>query len=153
MVVMVLRGVLVVAGVAAGVVGLVELLDSGWVDQAHLLVWLAVGVVAHDVLLSGLAIMTGVLVVRLLPAHARAPAVIGLVVVATVTAAVLPTLTVTWTEPTNASLLDRPYGRNWLGFVGLVVVAVGAGSWWGHRRSRTNGLAAERSGRGRHPRG
>lgn len=149
----VLRGLLVVAGLAAGVVGLVELLDAGWADLAHVLVWLVIGVVIHDVLLSGLAILTGVLVVRLLPAQARAPAVIGLVVVATVTMAVLPTVTVTWTEPTNASLLDRPYGRNWLGFVGLVVVAVGAGSWWGHRRARTNGLAAERSGRGRHPRG
>lgn len=154
---MVLRSVLLVVGVVAGVVGLVDLLGDGWGDVWRVVVWLAVGVVTHDAALSGLTILLGLLVVRLLPSSARAPTIIGLVVLGSVTLAVLPTLTVTWTGQSNPTLLDRPYVRNWLGFVGVVTGGVIAGSWWAHRHRPAgrgaHGSTAERRNGGRHPRG
>ncbi|WP_338752023.1 hypothetical protein [Janibacter alittae] len=152
---MVLRGVLVVTGVVVALVGLVDLIDEGWGDVGHTVVWLVAGVVTHDALLSGAVILLGWGVVRTLPSYARAPTVVGLVVLATVTVAVLPTVTVTWTDPSNVSLLDRNYARNWFGFVVVVLVGVLAGSAWArlrspHRRADSAGSGGGRGGR--HPR-
>lgn len=159
---MALRGVLLLAGLVLGVVGLVNLLGEGWRDVGHVLGWFAVGVLAHDALLSGLAILLGLLVVRFLPSAARAPTVVGLVVVATVTLAVLPTLVMGSVETANSSLLDRPYTWNWLGFVAVVALGVLGASWWmchgavGRHDAvgrHGEGTDAERGPDGQHPRG
>jgi len=121
---MVLRGVLLTVGVVLAAVGLVDLLDDGWADLGHTVVWLGAGVVAHDAVLSIAVIVVGAVVVTRLPSYARAPVIVGLVVLGSVTLAVAPTLLGVGAVPDNPSLLDRPYGSGWVVFAGTVLLAV-----------------------------
>lgn len=131
---MIARGLLVAFGVGLGLVGLFDLLGDGWSDVGDTLVWLIVGVVVHDALLSGVVLLAGAGVGWLLPRGAVAPVVVGLMVLATVTLAVLPTLLQVGAERYNTSLLDRPYAANWVAFAVLVTLAVIVGGVVRRRR-------------------
>ncbi len=125
------RVLLGVSGLALMLVGAVELARRAASDLPGLVsavLWLAGGVVAHDFVLAPLVVLAGLLGARLLPAPARAPAAVGLVLLGTVTLAVLPNLTRFGAKPDNPSLLDLPYGPLWCGFAGLVLAGVVAAS-------------------------
>lgn len=93
-----------------------DVLDAG--------LWLAGGVVAHDLVWAPLVLLAGLLATRVVPASARAPVVAGLVVLGTVTVVALPVLGRFGARADNPTLLDRPYVSGWLLLVGITAVAV-----------------------------
>lgn len=137
-----MRVALGAVGVVVQVVGLVLLLDQGFGDVVHAVVWLGAGVVAHDAVLAPLAALAVVAGARVLPPWARVPVTVGVVVLATVTIAVSPTLLRLGATPADPTLLDRPYGTSWLAFAGLV--ALGAAVAAAVNRGRQRPAAAVR---------
>jgi hypothetical protein len=115
------RALLLVSGLALGLVGALELLAEGWRDVVAAGVWLAGGVVLHDFVLSPLVVLLGVAVVALLPWWAKAPAAAAGVVLGTVTLMAVPVLGGFGARADNPTLLDRPYVAGWLVFAGLVL--------------------------------
>jgi hypothetical protein len=112
-------------------------------DRGQLLevtLWLAGGVLAHDVLLSGILLALGLLGTRLLSPAWRAPATVALVVWGGVGVAAVPVLGRFGARADNPTLLDRPYLASWaaLTVVAVVVVVVA-----GLVRSRHAGAAQE----------
>jgi hypothetical protein len=85
--------------------------------------WLGAGVVAHDVLVAGVALGVGALV-GLLPTASRAPAAVGLVVLGTLGLTAVPVLGRFGEVAGNDTHLDRPYVTAWLVLVTVGVVAV-----------------------------
>ena len=85
--------------------------------------WLVAGVVAHDVVLSGLLIVGG-LALALLPARSQAPAAVALVVVGSLSLVAIPVLGGFGEISDNPTHLDRPYVAAWLSVVGVAVVTV-----------------------------
>jgi hypothetical protein len=122
----VLRMAVGAAGVAMVVVGLVFLADDGLGDLADVVVWLAGGVVLHDGVLAPLVVVVGVLVVLRLRPVVRRPAIVGLVVLGSVTLGAVPVLGRFGAKPDDPGLLDRPYALLWLVLAGLVAVGVAA---------------------------
>ena len=61
---------------------------------------------------------------RLVPTGFRAPAVVGLVVLGTVTVVAIPVLGGMGERPDNPSLLNRNYTVGWLVLAALVLLAV-----------------------------
>ncbi|MCW2843772.1 MAG: hypothetical protein JWN22_1688 [Nocardioides sp.] len=141
-------------GVLAGAYGawlLLSRLDPTQLTSAAL--WLAGGVVLHDFVLTPL-VLVGVLVVgRVLPRHAHAPAVVGLVVLGAVTLLAIPVLGRFGARPDNPTLLDRSYGAGWLVLAGLTVVAVVVASLVVRSRHRVPAPTTEGSPRGPRPGG
>lgn len=119
------RLVLGVCGVALLVHGTTLLLsrqDPGqWFEVG---VWLSVGVLAHDVVLSALVIGACFLGSRWLPRPWRAPAVVALVVWGALTVVAVPVLVRAGARADNPTLLDRPYARTWWAISVIVVLLV-----------------------------
>ncbi len=128
----VLRIVLGAGGVVLVLVGLWHLLLRGRLDAPDLVsaaLWLAGGVVVHDAVLAPLVVLLGVGLLPRLPAHVRAPAVAGLVVLGSVTLLAIPVLGRFGAKPDDPGLLPRPYLLWWLVLVVLVVAAVAVASF------------------------
>jgi hypothetical protein len=123
-----------------GALGVVLGAYGGWLvlsrghDLLDLVLWLAGGVVLHDGVLAVLVLVVGTVAVRLLPAPAKAPAVVGAVVLGSVTLLAVPVLGRFGARSDNESLLDRDYTVGWLVLAGLVLVGVVVASLVGSRR-------------------
>lgn len=112
-------------GVALGVYGAFLLLTRASTDGlVSAGVWLAGGVLLHDVALSAVVLLGGLAVTRVLPAPVRPPAVVALVVVGTLTVVAFPVLGRFGAREDNPTLLDRPYLGSWLVLLAIAVVAV-----------------------------
>ena len=119
-----LRLLLGATGVVLIVVGVVFLSGDRFGDLVGVGAWLAGGVVAHDAVIAPLVIVVGALGVPRLPPAFRAPAVVGLVVLMTVTLMAVPVIGRFAAKADDHGLLNRPYVALWLVFAALVVVAV-----------------------------
>jgi hypothetical protein len=93
-------------------------------DLVDAALWLAGGVLVHDLVLAPVVVLVGLLLSRRLPALVQRPVAVGLVVVGTVTLALVPTLGRFGAKPDDPYLLDRDYLAWWVGLVGLAVVLV-----------------------------
>ncbi len=127
----------------AGAAGLVMIGVGVWsmreldTDQlVSMLVWLAGGVVGHDLLLAPLTLGVLLLGARLLPVRARPAAVVGLIVWGAVTIATANVLLGVGGRPDNPTLLNRPYLGWWLVLTVVWWAAVAAVAWWSVRRGR-----------------
>ena len=131
-----LRLLLGATGVVLIVVGVVFLSADSFGDLVGVGAWLAGGVVAHDAVIAPLVIVVGALGVPLLPSAFRAPVVVGLVVLMTVTLMAVPVIGRFGAKADDHGLLNRPYVALWLVFAALVVVAVLIASWVRRRSPR-----------------
>ena len=126
--------------VAIGALGVLAGLYGGWLvlsrghDLLNLGLWLAAGVVLHDGVLALVVLAIGTVAVRLLPRPAKAPAVVGFVVLGSVTLLAVPVLGRFGARSDNPTLLDRDYTVGWLVLAGLVLVGVVTASLVGSRR-------------------
>ena len=126
--------------VTIGALGVLVGMYGGWLvlsrghDLLNLVLWLAGGVVLHDGVLALVVLAVGTVAVRMLPRSARAPAVVGFVVLGSVTLLAVPVLGRFGARSDNPTLLDRDYTVGWLVLAGLVVVAVVTASLVGSRR-------------------
>ena len=126
--------------VAIGALGVLAGLYGGWLvlsrghDLLNLGLWLAAGVVLHDGVLALVVLAVGTVAVRLLPGPAKAPAVVGFVVLGSVTLLAVPVLGRFGARSDNPTLLDRDYTVGWLVLAGLVLVAIVAASLVGSKR-------------------
>jgi hypothetical protein len=117
-----------------GALGLLAGLYGGWLvlsrghDLLNLLEWLVVGVVLHDGVLAVAVLALGAVALKVLPPAARAPAVVGFVVLGSATLFAVPVLGRFGARADNPSLLDRNYWAGWLVLAGLTVTAVVAAS-------------------------
>lgn len=111
----------VLAGAYGGYLLLTRQDAAGHVATAA---WLATGVVLHDLVLAPLFLALTALGARVLPRPARAPAVVGLVVLGAATLLAVPVLGRFGAKPDNPTLLDRAYGPGWAVLAGLTVLAV-----------------------------
>jgi hypothetical protein len=119
------RGAIGAVGVVVGAFGAWLLLSRQDVDQLrNAAVWLVAGVVLHDVVLAAVTLLLGALVLRLLPQPAKAPAVVGFVVLGSVTLLAVPVLGRFGARPDNDTLLDRGYTVGWLVLAALTLLAV-----------------------------
>lgn len=126
-----------------GAVGLVMIGVGVWsmrgfdADQlVSMLVWLAGGVVGHDLVLAPLTLAVLLLGTRLLPTGARPAAVVGLIVWGGVTVATANVLLGVGGRPDNPTLLNRPYVGWWLVLTVAWWSAVATVAWWAVRRER-----------------
>jgi len=136
------RALLAAIGVLVAGYGALLLADDGLGDLIATALWLAGGVLVHDLVLAPLTLLVGALAVRVLPSVARAPAAVGAVVLGSVTLLAVPVLGRFGARADNPTLLDRPYGTGWLVLAGLVLLGVALGT---ARRAR----AGRGAGRGR----
>jgi len=127
------RAVLGTFGVLAAAYGVWLWLSRGH-DRWDVVLWLAGGVVLHDAVLSAVVIVLGLLLVRVLPKAAQAPAAVGCVVLGSVTLLAVPVLGGFGARADNATLLDRNYSAGWLVLAGITIVAVIAASLVRSRR-------------------
>jgi hypothetical protein len=117
-------GALGVAVTAYGAWLLVSRTDNRQLVDAG--VWLAAGVVLHDFVLTVVVLVVAALSLRLLPDPARAPALVGMFLLGSLTLVAFPMLGRFGAREDNPTLLDRPYVASWLVLVGVTVLAVGA---------------------------
>jgi hypothetical protein len=122
-----------VVGVLGGAYGAWLALSRGH-DLFDLVVWLVAGVLLHDGVLAVALLVLGAVALRILPRAAKAPAVVGFVVLGSVTLLAVPVLGRFGARSDNPSLLDRNYTVGWLALAGLVLVCVVAASLVGSRR-------------------
>jgi hypothetical protein len=115
------RGSLLVLGLVLCGVGAAELVSQAGHDVLAALVWLAGGVLLHDLVLAPLVVVLGVLAAAALPWWARSPAAAATVVLGSVTLMAVPVLGRFGARPDNPTLLDRPYLAGWLLFAGLLL--------------------------------
>lgn len=108
--------------------------DGGQVVEAG--TWLVTGVVAHDGLVAGLALLGGV-VVTALPRIVRAPVAIALVVLGTLSLVALPVLGGWGSDPGNSTHLDRSYVTAWVVLTTVTATGVLVVSLVGARRARS----------------
>lgn len=130
------RGLLMALGVAAGAVGVLELLARGTHNLLAAAGWLVGGVVLHDFVLSPLVIALLVVGVTALPSWARPAAAAATVVLGSITLMAVPVLGRFGARPDNATLLDRHYVVGWLVFAGLVL---GCACGWAFVQRRGEG--------------
>jgi hypothetical protein len=136
-------------GVVVGAFGVWLLLSRQDVDQLiDAAVWLAAGVILHDGVLAIATLVIGALVLRLMPRAARAPAVVGFVVLGSVTLLAVPVLGRFGARPDNATLLDRDYVVGWVALAAVILVTVVVTSVL---RSRAGGARGPRPGGRRRP--
>jgi hypothetical protein len=126
--------------VTIGGLGVLVAMYGGWLvlsrghDLLNLVLWLAGGVVLHDGVLALAVLAVGTVAARMLPRSARGPAVVGFVVLGSVTLLAVPVLGRFGARPDNPTLLDRDYTVGWLVLAGLVLVGVVTASLVGSRR-------------------
>jgi hypothetical protein len=95
-------------------------------DPAQLVnaaIWLASGVVLHDLVLAPVVLGLVAAGTRLAPAAARVPAAGALVVLGAVTLLAIPVLGRFGARPDNPTLLDRDYTAGWFALAGVVLLA------------------------------
>lgn len=130
-----MRRLLVALGSVIGVYGAWLLLSRQDLDQlTNAGVWLVSGVVLHDLVLAPLVLLVLVVATRVPGEAVRAPFVVGLVVLGSVTLVAVPMLGRFGERSDNPTLLDRHYGVGWLVLAGLVIVAVGVATLVRSRR-------------------
>ena len=117
---------------AYGVVLTLTRLEPG--QLLELGVWLAAGVLVHDVLVAGTVLLAASVGGRVLPAASRAPAALALVVWGSVTVMAVPVLGRFGARPDNPTLLDRPYLPAWAAATVLTVLVVSVGGLVAARR-------------------
>jgi len=102
-----------------------EIEKTDW-NTEDVALWLAGGVLVHDVLLGSVVIVVSLLATRLLPAVARPAAGAGLVVLGSLTLLAVPFLGGFGREnaPDNPTLLDRDYTAGYLVLVATVIIVV-----------------------------
>jgi ABC-type branched-subunit amino acid transport system permease subunit len=124
-------------GVALGAYGAWLALTRQDADQlVEIAVWLAAGVVLHDLVIASV-VLAGVAVGRrLLPRPWQAPATLALVVWGGVTLMAIPVLGRFGARSDNPTLLDRPYLGTWVFLTVLTVVVVAVTGWVRTRRGR-----------------
>ena len=132
------RGLLGAAGIGLVLVGLWHLVGTSFPDLLSIGLWLAGGVVVHDAVIAPLVVLAAVVVLPRLPSWSRAPAVVGFVVLVSVTLLAIPAIGRFGARDDVPSLLNRPYGALWLGFAALVVLVVVAASLLRRRRPMTH---------------
>ena len=110
-------------------------------DVLDAAIWAGGAVLVHDVVLSVVLLLLGLVVARAVPRVARGPVVVGAVVLGALTLVAVPVLGGFGrsTDPTNETLLDRDYTAGWLGLVGVVVLVVLVSSALRARRERRAG--------------
>ena len=134
-----MRTTLAALGVAVTAYGgwlLVSRTDTSQLVDAA--IWLGSGVLLHDVVLTGAVLVVAAVALRL-PDPARAPAVVGLVVLGSLTLVAVPVLGRFGARDDNPTLLDRPYLESWLVLVGVTMVAVTAASLVRSRQRQRTG--------------
>jgi hypothetical protein len=115
---------------------------GGWLlvsrghDHLDVAVWLAAGVALHDGVLAAVTVVLGAAAVRLVPPPARAPLVVGFVVLGSVTLLAVPVLGRFGARADNPTLLDRDYTAGWLLLVAMTALAVAAATLVRSRRAR-----------------
>lgn len=120
----VIRWVVALAGLVFAGYGGWLLLDRQDTDQIlNAAVWLASGVLVHDIALTAVVLLAA-LAVGVLPRASRAPATVALVVVGSLTLLTLPVLGRFGERTGNPTHLDRPYLTTWLVLVAAVTLAV-----------------------------
>ncbi len=135
---MIARLVLGAVGVAVGGYGAFLLVSRTSTESLVATgVWLAAGVLLHDVVLSLAVIGVGAVVTRLLPVPVRLPAVVALVVVGSLTLVAVPVLGRFGAKADNPTLLDRPYLGSWLVLLALTVAVVAVAGLVRARRGRS----------------
>jgi hypothetical protein len=129
-------------GVAMGSFGALRFLQLDVEDIVNAVLWLAGGVLVHDAIIAPLTLLVTLVAGRLVPAPARTRVVVGVVVLATVTATAIPVLGRWGARPDNPTLLDRNYVAGWLVFAALVLLGtllVGpVGRWRRTRQGRVS---------------
>jgi hypothetical protein len=121
------RAVLGAAGVLLTAYGAWLLLSRQDLDRnLDVALWLAGGVVVHDLVLGSAVIAVSLLATRLLPAVARPAAGAGLVVLGSLTVLAVPFLGAFGRDnaPDNPTLLDRDYTAGYLVLVATVMMLV-----------------------------
>jgi len=117
------RGLLGGLGVVVAAYGGWLLVSRQDLDQlVNAGIWLGSGVLLHDAVLAPVVLGLLALVTRVAGPAARAPVVVGLVVLGSVTLVAVPVLGRFGARADNPTLLDRPYGAGWLVLAGLVVL-------------------------------
>jgi hypothetical protein len=112
-------------GVVIGVFGAWTLWSRQDLDQlVSAAIWLVVGVVLHDGVLAVATLALAAIGLRLLPQAVRAPAVVGFVVLGSVTLLAVPVLGRFGARPDNVTLLDRDYTAGWLVLAVVTLLAV-----------------------------
>jgi hypothetical protein len=135
------RVMIAAVGVAGATYGAWLLLGAGLADLVQIAIWLAAGVVLHDFVLVPLTLAAGWAGTRVLPSRVRAPVVVGVVLLGSLTLLAVPVLGGWGANSDNATILDRDYPAGWLVVVGLTAAGVVVGMLtqsWG-RRSRGPG--------------
>jgi hypothetical protein len=136
-------------GVVVGAFGAWLLLTRQDLEQlVDAAVWLVTGVLLHDGVLAVATLLMAALVPPLLPRPARAPAVVGFVVLGSVTLLAVPVLGRFGARPDNVTLLDRDYVVGWVALAAAVLVTVAIASVL---RSRAGGARGPRPGGRRRP--
>lgn len=121
----VVRVVLAVIAVPAGLYAGSLLLEAGSGNWLNLGIWLAGGVVIHDGVIAPVSVALGIASMTVLPVPWRLPATVGLVCWGSITLFSIPVLGRFGARPDNPTLLDRPYFTSWLILTALTVLLVG----------------------------
>ena len=120
-----MRIVIGAVGVVVGVFGAWLLLSRQDLDQlTSAAIWLVAGVVLHDGVLAVATLALAAIALRLLPRASRAPAVVGFVVLGSVSLLAVPVLGRFGARADNVTLLDRDYTAGWLALAAVTGVAV-----------------------------
>jgi hypothetical protein len=90
---------------------------------ANAAIWLASGVVLHDLVLAPVVLGLVFVGARITPAAARVPAAAALVVLGAATLLAIPVLGRFGARPDNPTLLDRDYTAGWFALAGIVLLA------------------------------
>ena len=122
-------------GVLIGLYGAWLVLSRGH-DLLNLVLWLAAGVVLHDGVLSVAVLLAGAVAGKVLPPVARAPVVVGSLVLGSLTLLAIPVLGRFGARPDNPTLLDRNYPAGWLVLVGFTLLGVAGATFVRSRRRR-----------------
>jgi hypothetical protein len=134
-----LRAILIAAGAAIAGFGVSLLVDRGQPNLIATVKWLVGGVVVHDGILGPATIAIAFLGGRLLRGRVPAPAIVGGIVLTTVSVVAIPVLGRFGQRPDNSTLLDGSYAVGWLVFAGLTLLLVAAALVRGRRTSRQPG--------------
>jgi hypothetical protein len=110
-------------GLAVGLYGAWLVLSRGH-DLLNLVLWLASGVILQDGVLSIGVLVVGAIALKVLPDVAKAPVVVGFVILGSLTLLGIPVLGRFGERADNPTLLDRNYTVGWLVLAGLTLAGV-----------------------------
>lgn len=132
----VIRGLLIVGGLLMGTWGLWLMRDFRFDQLKSAGLWVVGGIVFHDGVLAPLVVLYGLVHFRAIPAYARKPVTVGLILWGTITVAVGNVLSGEGGKPDNHTVLNRPYMTTWLILTAVLAILVVSDILW--RRSRQN---------------